>query len=453
MQNRSPALMLLLGLCNPALSQSVGFVAPRGDLPAGVIASTDFVTINATSPELVEKNLIAANGHDFRVNIDFSLLITRIADPKSLSNVYDDANGTPRRKIFEPTVSNKVRKFLDDGQVKSKLTPYLEVLARHRAHVGVLYLCDEPYVVGISRQQMESKARVVRRLLEEQKIGDVKLGITFASAMFDRRFAELINLQASRYAMNIDNYVTERMNAIIFHSVNPSDFTHWVKTIRKSRLATYDLAGNMYTGGGIPAGFDVVGFDFYLSTILLDMTHDRSLAWFAENNLDPSCAPFAEKSMLDVRKSLSFFGNTEHRSNRERQTADRRKLDTIYNCRMGAVLHLLKRNLGAHHPELLLISESSTNGVLDFDEKGNRRSNRSNGQAKARVLDEVKRAESFYLLHIHEFSAGLAFFPYEDAHDVSIQLKIGGASSMPEVMHSILKFSRSVRRLRSERKL
>jgi hypothetical protein len=445
MLSRLIILIFCFGSSNAAFSQTVGFVAPSGNLPPGVIATTGFVTINAISSDQVEKNLAAADGHNFLVNIDFSLIITSIAKPKSLRSVYIDATGTVRQKIFEPTAFNKIRRFLDDDQVEKVLTPYLEVLARHKAHVGVLYLCDEPYIAGITKLQMENEARFVRRLLKARDLSDINFGITFASAMFDRQFAELIDLQSSRYVSNIDDYAAERMNSIIFRGADASDFTRWVSTIRKSRLATYDLAGNMYTGGGIPAGFGVVGFDFYLSTILLDATHENTLSWFAANSFDPSCLPFAEKSMSDIRQSLSFFGGLKSKPKSEYSDMDRKKLDSLYSCRMESTLDLLKRNLGEHHPQLILISESSINGVLNFDDKGNIQREQSMKQAEARALDEVRRAETFYLLHINEFGAGLIFFPFEDTRDVSISLNIGGASSMPKVMRSILEFSRSIR--------
>lgn len=439
-------LVAFCGFCNVARAQAVGFVAPRGGLPDNVIAATSFVTINAISPSQVEENLVAAEGHDFVVNIDFSLIITSAVNLKSVKTTYKDVNGSFQHKVFEPISSNKIRKFLDDDQVREVLAPYLSMLARHKSHVGVLYLCDEPYIAGISKLQMENEARVVKVILKGQGLDKLKLGIKFASAMFDQQFAEQIELQSSRYVDGIDHYAAERMKAVLFRGIDPSDFVTWVNTIRASRLATYDLAGNMYTGGGIPAGFEVVGFDFYLSTILLDTTHEKSLSWFAANRLDVSCRPYLRKSMTDVREKLSFFGFRKSRANHERAAIDRKKLDSIYNCRMGAVLHLLQRNLGSRHPELLLVSESSANGVLDFDAKGNPKKEQQMKLVQTRVLDEVLRAEAFYLLHVEEFSAGLSFFLYEDAHDISINLKIGGVSSMPKVMRSILGYSRAFQR-------
>lgn len=446
MVSRLLTLIACCGFCNVALSQAVGFVAPRGGLPADVVAATSFVTINAISPSQVEENLATADGHDFVVNIDFSLIITSPVDIKSVKTTYKDVNGIVRHKVFEPIPSNKIRRFLNNDQIGEVLAPYLRVLARHKSHVGVLYLCDEPYIAGISKLKMEDEARVVRNILKSQGLDKLKLGITFASAMFDHQFAEQIELQSSRYVAGIDHYAAEGVKAIFFQGIDPSNFVTWVNTIKASRLATYDLAGNMYTGGGIPAGFDVVGFDFYLSTILLDMTHQNSLSWFAANRLDESCRPFLGQSMTDVHKTLSFFGFKKSGSDHERAVIDRTKLNSIYNCRMGSVLTLLQGNLGSSHPRLLLISESSTNGFLDFDAKGNPKKEQSMKLVEARVLDEVRRAEVFYLSHVDKFSAGLSFFLYQDAHDISINLKIGGASSMPKVMRSILDYSRALRR-------
>jgi len=88
-----------------------------------------------------------------------------------------------------------------------------------------------------------------------------------------------------------------------------------------------------------------------------------------------------------------------------------------------------------------MISESSSNGVLEFDALANAKTAQPAPMVEARLLDEVTRAERLYEAQRLDFKAGLMFFTYEDEYDNSIDLKIGGAVSMPRVLSSIFRLS------------
>lgn len=91
--------------------------------------------------------------------------------------------------------------------------------------------------------------------------------------------------------------------------------------------------------------------------------------------------------------------------------------------------------------KVMMISESSANGVLEFTKDGRP----ENGQPKllieARVLDEVKRGLDFYRTNKADFQCGLMFFIYNDAFDAGINLEIFGASSMPSVLDEIFTYA------------
>ncbi|MBD8897662.1 hypothetical protein [Rhodanobacter sp. DHG33] len=406
----------------------VGFFTPEGS-HAELVSKTQFGMVNVHSPDELAANLRMAKGTPFKVNVDFGPVIARPSDKSIIKTTYRDLAGVLRTKAFAPLSQTKLRQFPVNDQLKTLLAPYFDVLKRYAPNVGIVFLADEPYLNGIPKSEMERVGVVARHELDVRGLKSVKLGVIFASGMFDSDFATMIDRQAGEYAKRIDDYYRTGQAP-----------AQWVETMRTSRLSTYDSAGNMYTGGGIPKGFDVVGFDFYLSTMLLDGLHQDTLSWFAAHYPGAGCDRFANQTMTQIHSKLSFF---DHRSMQPgTQDADRALLDAIYECRMQATTTMLQRDLPQGRPlQLLMISESSNNGVLEFYSDGSPKQKQPSLLVEARVLDEVHRAEKFFTAHRSSYTAGLMFFTYQNTYDKTISLNIGGASGMPSVMRSIFDFS------------
>lgn len=409
----------------------VGFFTPDG-AHAELIHTTQFGMLNAQSVDQVTSSLKLASGTPFKLNIDFSLVVAQPMPVSSIKMTYHDLAGIQHTKGFAPLSPAKLRQLPSNDKIKALLGPYFDALKQYAPNVGTIFLADEPYLNGIPKSELERAGRIARQLLNARGLQSVKLGVVFASGMFDSRFATHLDGEAGEYTKSIDQYAS---------SGNASP--QWTSSITSSRLTTYDNAGNMYTGGGIPAGFAVVGFDFYLSTLLLDSLHQNSLSWLAANYPDAGCSQFASQTMTQIRSKLSFFDNGSMRLGT--QDADRTLLDAIYQCRMQAITTMLQNELAGQNAQLLMISESSNNGVLEFDANGNPKIDQPSALVEARALDEATRAEKFFSAHEQTYTAGLMFFTYQNAYDHSINLNIGGASGMPSVLASILNFSASFR--------
>lgn len=425
---------------------TVGFFTPRGILPE-LVNKTQFGMINIASVEQVERSFAIAQGHPFLINVDLGALVTFPAEPDSLSKFYRNSNGELKTKIFQPSADNKLLRLPSDESLSELLQPYLDILAKHPENIGTVFVADEPYLNGISKKEMERAGRIVRDELDKRGLKHVKLGVTFASGMFDSSFARMIDLESGRYVSDIDRYYLENQAHLNTLSdtakTDPEtvEFERWVSTVEKSRLVTYDRAGNMYVSGGIPEGYDVVAFDFYISTILLERLHAHTLSWLAVHYPDAGCARFAGMDMASLRKTLSFFRQGEVAEDKRSISRDRQMLDAIFQCRMEAVTAMLKKNLGSRKADLLLISESSNNGAFEFDSQGNIEQDQPMPLVESRVWDEVKRAQDFYNRHRSDFTAGLMFFTYENEYDQTIKLNIGGVSKMPYVLDNILRFA------------
>ena len=415
----------------------VGFFVPRG-VPPEIVGKVRFGMLNVATPEQVEQSFATARNASFQVILDLGPLIARPVSAESLSISYFDSTGVERRKVFEPASTPKVLSFPADEQLAELIRPYLGIMQRYQNHASAVFLADEPYLNGISRSEMERAARVVRSELLRYGLEHVKIGVIFASAMFEPAFARLIDGEAGEYVLSIDSYYDRNVAAGVDES-----FGKWVEVIRNFRLTTYDKAGNMYTGGGIPEGFDIIGFDYYVSTVLLDAVHERSLNWFAENTPEASCAPFRGQGMKNIRASLSFFQDGPVLQERARREQDRILLDQIFDCRIGAVTGLLQKALSEANSgaEILLVSESSNNGLLEFDARGNIEPGQPGKLVEGRVLDEVNRALQFYRRDPERLKAGVMFFTYDNEYDETIKLHIGGASGMPAVLDKIYVFA------------
>lgn len=426
-------LFLLVALVATDAFAGVGFFTPGG-IPEAVIGKTQIGEFNAVSPQQVAKNLKKLAGTDFKAYIDLGPTITTPASASQLSMRYTIPSGVVREKKFEPRKVSGVFTFLPDQVLMTRLAPVLDVLSRHEKHVAGVFLADEPYLNGISKAQLEHAAKVVRRGLDERGLENVKIGVIFAAGMFNRGFAKMINRQSGRYAASLDDrFLRGERN-------HTKWYKKWVKWANSSRLVTYDRAGNMYLGGGLPRGFDVFGFDYYLSTILLDQTYDQSLAWFAEHY--PSvhaCARFATQPITKIRSKLAFFRGKSPVHGTRFIESDRAILDAMYRCRMGAVTLMLKKASGerAHASQYLMLSESSANGVRRFDKHGNLLDKQPRVLVESRTLDEVVRGEKFYSKHKDFYTAGLLFFTFNDVYASVIHLHIPGAASMPAVVSSI----------------
>lgn len=395
--------------------------------------------INVYNLEQVEESFRLTAGTMFRISVDFGPLITLVIDPAQLKMEYQDQTGKIRTKIFMPEKTNKLRAFYPDQFLQEYLAPYLDVLARYPSNIGTVFLADEPYLNGIPKEELERAGRLVRKELDKRNLNHVGLGVIFAGGMFDRDFANLISQQAGAYVTKIDDYyVNGKLND------NSKDFEKWVEIIQRNRLVTYDRAGNMYVNGGLPEGFGVIGFDLYLSTLLLDSTHEQTLAWLANRYPQYGCAQFYGQPMTKIRSRLSFFQDGVVKQDDHYQREDKALLDTIFTCRMGAITNMLKKAASSHPHSIkfLMYSESSNNGLLEFNSKGVPEQKQPEKLVESRVLDEVMRAQHFYLQNQDSYGAGLMYFTYQDEYDKTIKLNIGGVIGMPAVLNNIFNFAK-----------
>lgn len=424
------ALMALLGLGTPALAQEIGFFSPRGT-DARFVGKVDFAMVNVNTPEQIAASIAEAKSAGLSLTLDFGPIISLPRDVSLLTTKYLRADGTAAEKTFAPRADNKLRDILPDDQLRQTIAPYLDMMAANPGVVDTLFMVDEPYLNGVPKAELERAGRLFRAELAARKIEGVKLGVLFAAAMFHAPFAQALDRESVRYVETADTY-----RATVEET---EEGKQWVETFDAFRLTTYDAAGNRYLGGGIPQGYDVVAFDYYVSTLLMDTVAEQALHWFAVNTDIRSCNRFFAETATGLRSKLSFYQDGPVIPGEDARNKDRVMLDDMFDCRINATLDLLEQEIAAsgQSPEIMLIGESSNNGMLEFNAAGTPETEQPTLLVESRVQDEVNRYLEIARARKDNGITRIAFFTFDDEFDDTIRLAIGGASSMPGVLDSI----------------
>ncbi len=383
---------------------------------------------------LVRKNLEYVKDYDHLVHLDLGPTITNYKQARDLTVSYENSQGVQAKKVFEPLAGNKIREIVSDLEIKRRLEGLPELIKTHGSNVGTIFIVDEPYLNGVSKEEINRAIRTLKQFFGKAGIDDLEYGVVFASAMFDADFAEHINRGMIAYVEGIDNYYRKQQRDI--KDKNQKEmFSQWVEMIKKYRLTTYDSANNVFLKGGIPEEADVIACDFYLSTLLLDLVHENTLSYFSKSLSVDSCAQFENRSMSRLKQKISFFQDGPVISDPHAQEKDTKLLDMMFQCRMEALMTLQDQSLEGlvKRPKRMLIGESSANGVLELDSRMTREQNQPVLLVEKRVLDEVKRSFEYYARYRDRFDAGLMYFLYPDSYDHSINLFISGIKGTKSV--------------------
>jgi hypothetical protein len=394
--------------------------------------------INVYNEEQLEENLKIAKDNNLMLFLDLGPSLNTSRDQNDIRITYNDSNNIEHKKNLKPLEKNKLRKLPSQEELIIKVNRYLPLIQRYKSNISAIFLADEPYLNGLSKSDLETVANSTRELLSNHDLKDIKLGVIFASAMFDKSFAKNLDLLSTEYVKTIDKHYNEILEKDRSNKATTEE-KEWLQIIERNRLTTYDAAGNIYTDGGIPKGFDIYSFDFYLSTILLDNLYENMPGWLASQGIEDSCKVFSKKTMRDIKSELSFFKPGVMNTTSSDIKKDKKILDALYSCRMGVVLHLLQNEIKETSPnsEVVLISESSSNGVMEFDPHGNIKSGQPEKLIELRVLNEVKRAANLMRENKYDNILGVMFFLFNDEYDKTIKINIGGAASMPDVLNEI----------------
>jgi len=197
------ALLLIQG-CSPPAPTEIGFLSPEG-LSNEFSSHVDVTMVNALSIEQLTASLQEARREKISILIDLGAIMRQPAPASEVERNYLGSDGRMRQKQLAPAPRNKLWARAGHADGMRRLRSYLPLLSEYADVVDSVFLMDEPYLNGVSRQAYAALAADVRQALDDSGLQQVKIGVIFSSALFDADFARLIARRAVAYAEAIDN--------------------------------------------------------------------------------------------------------------------------------------------------------------------------------------------------------------------------------------------------------
>lgn len=443
---RVQSIALILSLTWLAQSNAhaieIGFYNPTGVHP-DFASKVDFAMVEVITEKQVMEALVYAEQAGMHLTLNIGTVITESLPVDEVNRQYL-LDGEVRTKRFPPNPKHKIKRFVDDGRLDEIIDRLALALTAHPGVIDTIFLIDEPYLKGVKPDTIDRIARHVKKGLKARDVEPPKLGVVFASMMYHPDFAQMLSEEAARYAGDADARYDSEQTGWIGAIADVLDWeSRWVKGFRAHRLVTYDQAGNLYTEGGLPGEVDVIGFNFYTSTLLLDDMYRNVPQWLADRFTTKACAPFNQVNVAQIRDSLSFFDPIS--ANLEMLETDEDVLDHLFSCRLQSVGQALKEQMRQMDQpyEVVMIGESSSNGVMDFDANRGLKTSQDPIIIEQRVLSEVERyldpKVSTWIPQLKR----IAFFTYTHTRDHSIQQTIYGAEDFQAVTARIFEASDS----------
>ncbi|MCF6298324.1 MAG: hypothetical protein L3J01_00425 [Thiomicrorhabdus sp.] len=382
-------------------------------------------------------NQVKNTPHNIVINLSDILFIHKTA--QELNHTIEHNSSTVTKK-FPPPLHPKVHKALEPQALQNTIKTLFQYLTPYRSTIQALMVSDEPYLNGISKQDLENVIHALKQHQTQYGLAQIPLWINFAGALFNPQFAKVVDQNLGQYVYNIDRYYqSQTQREPSMNEQEKQNFNNWKTIIQKHRLVSYEQAGNIYTQGGLPKGIDLVSFDFYLSTLLFDDMYQNALEWFANSAKTPSCAPFKNTPLSEIKNQLSFLQNGPVSAKPQQ---DKLHLNQLFQCRMDATTQLLLQQIAKDYPannapSIIMIAESSSNAFFERDKDNQIEPNQPEALVEQRVYNEVERYINYHQRTPHIFNSGIAYFLYPNAYDYSIQLKIKGVQDLPSVKYLI----------------
>ena len=367
-----------------------GFYNPTGVDPA-FAKRVDFAMVEVINEAQVRTALAMAAETGLKLTLNIGPVITESRPIDAVNRSYE-VDGQTRTKRFLPRPQHKLKQFVSETRLSAIIARLTLVMREYPNVIDTVFLIDEPYLKGVGPDQIDRIAQTIRASLKDDDVQVPKLGVVFASLMYDARFAEQLSLRASDYAAAADQRFDDE-RASFRGSLNAwfGWESRWIQGFANNRLVTYDQAGNLYTQGGLPKQVDVIGFNFYASTLLLDDLYREIPSWLSDTLAPRSCQSFREQSVDELRDQLSFFEPAPSAANFAQ--SDRQLLDRLFICRIQAVGKSLNNEMREANQayEVVMIGESSSNGVMAFDAGRGVKDSQDYEAVERRVYEEVGR--------------------------------------------------------------
>lgn len=166
----------------------VGFFAP-GSVREAYAPKVDIQLYEASTPERLEEALSLASAYGLKL---FVALPFPEKNKEQIAVEYQ-LEGKTYTKTLPFLDSVKVSSIYPKEDFHVYAKPYFDLIKKHSSTVEAIFLGDEPYLNGVGFKELEVMGEYTRALLDAYGLEHVKLGVVFASAMFNADFAKHLN--------------------------------------------------------------------------------------------------------------------------------------------------------------------------------------------------------------------------------------------------------------------
>lgn len=375
------------------------------------------------------------NNHQIVLNLTGIVSVDRPVG--ELKSIYSHA-GEVKTKQFKPLEQRSIATIRNDKELNILFDLMFKAIRGKSIRLGGFVIYNEPYMRGVSKADLERAIKALRAAMERNNLKYTSIGVNFAGAFYNADFAKNADSSLGNYVNGIDEYFTRgTKKPESLSDEERAKFPDWLKTITTARLQSYDQAGNMYTGGGLPDGIDEVSFHYFLSDVLLDDTFANSLSWFAGQLKTPSCKGFEGKSAADLRKTLSFFQDGPLKEGQ--QAADSQLMNQMFACRMDSSLALLEKEIKAYGKpvRVSMVMDASSQGVAERDSQRNLEPNQPAKLVESRVYEETKRYLGLFDSKPDVFTGHAYVYLYPSIKDKNGNTLITGVQDLPDVQYML----------------
>jgi hypothetical protein len=407
------------------------------------IFGKSFVNLSLKGTSAADVQIVGLEGfqNDRLSNHQIVLNLTGIVSvdrPVSeLKSIYSHS-GEFKTKQFKPLEQRSIATIRNDKELNILFDLLFKSIRGKSIRLGGFVVYNEPYMRGVTKADLERAIKVLRAAMDRHGLKYTSIGVNFAGAFFNADFAKNADSSLGNYVNGIDEYYargTKKPETL--SDDERAQFPLWLKTIGTARLQSYDQAGNMYTGGGLPEGIDEVSFHYFSSDVLLDDTFSSSLSWFATEMKTPSCKGLEGKSATDIRQALSFFQDGPLKDGQ--QESDRKLLNQIFSCRMDSSLVLLEKEIKSYGKpvRVSMVIDASSQGVAERDSQRNLEPNQPAKLVESRVYEETKRYLGLFDSRPDVFTGHAYVYLYPNIKDKAGNTLVTGVQGMPDVKYML----------------
>ena len=139
------------------------------------------------------------------------------ANIETLQTQYIAEDGANAQKIFPPQKNNKISKLVSNKELERRLQGLPELLAEYRQNIGIILIVDEPYINGISPEEINRTTKHLKTIFSKANVQDLEYGAVFAGPLFNKPYAK--GIKFGTFRVSFTYIATELDEAHVYKNI------------------------------------------------------------------------------------------------------------------------------------------------------------------------------------------------------------------------------------------